>query len=147
MKKHRSASFTFVQEDLIYLNYIGWAENNCTEQPFETPRATKLCSSLNSSLHRSGLPGIYLENNSFPGKGVIQLPDLLHANLWTVTTQNGELLGSTSRISTDSMVDDFILSLNLYVFVFSSAISSVIFEASSIFDIFNIPGYPFDKSC
>ena len=78
---------------------------------------------------------------------LIPLPDLLHANLWTVTTQNEELLGSTSRISTDSMVDDFILSLNLYVFVFSSAMSSVIFEASSIFDIFNIPGYPFDKSC
>ena len=40
--KHRSASFTLVQEDFVYLNYIGWSENNTeTEQPFETPRAAK----------------------------------------------------------------------------------------------------------
>ena len=46
LKKHRSASFTFVQEDFDFLNYIGWEENNTvTGQPFETPRATKICSS------------------------------------------------------------------------------------------------------
>ena len=44
--KHKSASFTLVQEDFVYLNYIGWTENNTvTGQPFETPRAKKLCSS------------------------------------------------------------------------------------------------------
>ena len=45
LKKHRGASFTIVQEDFVYLNYIGWEENNTvTGQPFETPRATKICS-------------------------------------------------------------------------------------------------------
>ena len=84
--KHRSASFTLVQEDFVYLNYIGWSENNTeTEQPFETPRAAKnyiqveIVPSIVAD-YRVSTWNIINSQEKWPGSRS-------YANLWTVTTQ------------------------------------------------------------
>ena len=95
MKKHRSASFTLVQEDFVYLNYIGWSENNTeTEQPFETHRAAKnyIQGEIVPSVvadYRVSTWKIINSQEKWPGSRS-------YANLWTVTTSKEELLGSTS---------------------------------------------------
>ena len=84
--KHRSASFTLVQEDFVYLNYIGWSENNTeTEQPFETHRVAKnyiqveIVPSIVAD-YRVSTWNIINSQEKWSGSRS-------YANLWTVTTQ------------------------------------------------------------